>query len=436
MNYYSDYIIETFKSVYKIDPSINLSYGNSDSKISVQNKAFDYFNSEFINPPDIVWKKWLGIEIPFLFDNDNTLPIISYSESSAVVNYDIIGSAFFFLGNWQELDSTKRDNMGRYPFKESLQSQYNFAHLPVVNYYFDILKTAIEHVEDVTVERKLWNRSSFAVSVSHDIDKINSGWIEGSASALKKGRVDKALKGMLLKVFKKDPWDNLNDILELENQLQINSTFFFLTKKGNGNADYQFDEVSSYFRKIRENTSEVALHGCLNSYKDPEILKREAGYFDQKIKGLRFHFLKYDPTSYSEVLDQTGLEYDSSSGFAEHIGFRNGYCFPFRPFNHTLKKASNFISIPLVIMDATLRNKNYMDLQLNSLEQIRKITDEVENFGGLLTILWHNNYFSDFKFEGWSRLFINIINDLKSRGASFHTCEQISNTYKGNSGKV
>jgi hypothetical protein len=63
--------------------------------------------------------------------------------------------------------------MGIYQFKESLQSQYNFGHLPVVNYYFDILKFLLIGKVDASI------KETIRYYKSDDIGKImkqmNSG---------------------------------------------------------------------------------------------------------------------------------------------------------------------------------------------------------------------------------------------------------------------
>ena len=425
MSYYFDYIVQTFHTVYGNDFDLKISYGNSVSDILIKNYSNNFFDSVDPIPKNIVWKEWKGTKIPFLFSTDNSLPIINYKNNTAVINYDIIGSAFYFLSGWQEIHSKKRDEFGRYPFNETLQYKHELLVIPLVNYYFDILKSVIEKLSGKNVKRILWPDSNIAVSISHDIDKINSGWLEGGFSELKNGHFLSALKIILLKIFRKDPWDNLKEIISLEKQLEINSTFFFLTEKSPENADYSISQVEKYFSEIRSAKSEIALHGSIGSSSSSEKIISEKNKLPFKIKGNRFHFLMLEPTEYASNIDKSGLLYDSSLGFAEHIGFRNGFCFPFFPFNHLEKKAHAFIEIPLMLMDTTLKKDSYMGTDNSRDLKIESLISEVEKFNGLISILWHNNYFSNFKYEGWRDKFINLINRTKNSNPCYLTKSEI-----------
>lgn len=406
---------------------MSIGYGPGESDILIINSSESFFHTAEPSPAAITWKEWNNTRIPFIGSEDDSAPIVSFEDEKAVVNYDIIGSAFYFLSGWQEIHSDKRDEFGRFPYKESFQFQHDLMTIPVVNYYFDILKSVLEQLSKKSLERNLWPESEYAVSLSHDIDKINSGWLEGGYSEFKKGRILSALKIFSTKFFSKDPWDNIDEIVKLEAELDVKSTFFFITKKGGGNADYPISQVRKYFPEILSAHSEVALHGSLGSSKDPKRISKEAHILDHHTLGNRFHFLMFDPTSHGPILDKTELQYDTSFGFAEHIGFRNGFCFPFYPYDHENKKAFNFVEIPLLIMDATLSNPAYMGLDKNQDRKVITVVSETKKFNGLLTILWHNNYFSDFKYAGWKEKYVDLIESSKTHKAKFFTKSEITN---------
>jgi len=50
-----------------------------------------------------------------------------------------------------------------------------------------------------------------------------------------------------------------------------------------------------------------------------------------------------------------GLAYDSSLGFAETCGFRNGANFAFPPYDFEREGPCSFLEIPLAIMDGSLQ---------------------------------------------------------------------------------
>ena len=105
-----------------------------------------------------------------------------------------------------------------------------------------------------------------------------------------------------------------------------------------------------------------------------------------------------------EVLEQTALKYDATLGFAEHIGFRRGTCFPFYLYDFKRKQISTILEFPLIIMDTTLIHAKYMKIsQHETLHQIEPLIAEVKKFHGVLSVLWHNTSFSDYKYTGWKK---------------------------------
>jgi hypothetical protein len=46
--------------------------------------------------------------------------------------------------------------------------------------------------------------------------------------------------------------------------------------------------------------------------------------------------------------------YDTTFGYNDLVGFRNGMCYPFRPYNLNTASEVNILEIPLALMDGTL----------------------------------------------------------------------------------
>jgi len=90
------------------------------------------------------------------------------------------------------------------------------------------------------------------------------------------------------------------------------------------------------------------------------------------------------------MVEEAGLTYDSTLGFPETVGFRNGANFAFPPYDFKREKAYEFLEIPLVIMDGGLQAAS-----VASRAKPQEIADEVLNesrkygWGGI-SALWHN----------------------------------------------
>lgn len=139
-------------------------------------------------------------------------------------------------------------------------------------------------------------------------------------------------------------------------------------------------------------------------------------YFRNPVLGNRFHFLLYQPEQTGTIIEKANLSYDSTIGFSEFPGFRNSFCFPFQPYDISNDRPYRFIEIPLNVMDGTLRKNLHLDPS-KIMTTIDPLLSEVKKFGGVLTILWHNTHFSDYKYEGWGKAYRQILTYYHQKAA-------------------
>jgi hypothetical protein len=332
----------------------------------------------------------------------------------------------------------------RFPFHSSLQNKLGITSIPVVNYYFDIIKTAIETIYTIELKPSLWKNHNMAFCLTHDIDRIHSGWLEEGFSALKQGRPLSTLRLIKERIIYRDIWNNLTEILDIEQKHGVCSSYFFLPRKGKSHfskpAEYDISDIdkkwsnSDYdisaspfpeiFHAINQNNSEVGLHGSIGTHLDLDRLKMDMQNIPVQLNGIRFHLLNFHIKKTWDILEKSGLKYDSTLGFAEAPGFRNGIAFPFYPFNHKQLSPYRILEIPMIIMDGTFTTYLH-ESAVEAWPQIQKLIDEVERFNGCLTVLWHNHFFSEFKFKGWGNLYEKIIAEGINRNAFLGSGEQI-----------
>jgi len=95
-------------------------------------------------------------------------------------------------------------------------------------------------------------------------------------------------------------------------------------------------------------------------------------------------------------------------------------------FDFAQNKISAVLEIPLIVMDTTLRNKKYMGFTPEQTrDKIFKLVDEVKKFNGVFTLLWHNTFFSDYKFTGWKQIYLNILEYCNNNNALITTNRDI-----------
>jgi hypothetical protein len=89
-------------------------------------------------------------------------------------------------------------------------------------------------------------------------------------------------------------------------------------------------------------------------------------------------------------------------GYADVAGFRLGTSRPVCRIDALSRRLSALTLHPLVIMDATLSESNYMDMNFEeALVYAASLTEQVRQFNGELTLLWHNS--SVVEGEGYHR---------------------------------
>jgi len=416
---------------------VSVSYGHEgDAKIRIRkgNTASLERGEQYI-PEDhqIVWKSWKGTRVPFFF-GDDTGDLITQSGDQYYISQDIIASAFYLLSGWQEHFCTDFDRYGRFPYGLSLQKRLGITGKPIVNYYFDILKTVMEQASGKPVATVSWNGNPYALCLTHDIDSCESAWLQGSLHALKKGNPVTPFLLLAKKLAGRDGWFNFSEIVNLERQYGANSTFFFLATHlpgmGVKNADYRLSrsKFTAVQALITGSGSEVGIHGSAGTSTDPDRLNAELSCFRVPVHGNRFHFLLYSAAVSGKIIDETGLNYDASLGFAEEPGFRNSFCFPFRPWDIQHDRPFQHTEIPLTLMDGTLQK--YLGLlPAQAYLYTVPLFEEVRKFGGCMTVLWHNTHFSAYKYPGWKEVYMNILEKAAGEDASLLSCSMLLDLY-------
>lgn len=276
-------------------------------------------------------------------------------------------------------------------------------------------------------------KKSFAVCLTHDIDAVNYKLLR-VANILRDGKYTRkqALKMAFNKISKRCNllW-NFRDIMDLEEKYGGKSTFFFMAL-GKGDKDYTYDigRLRSDIKDISQRGWGVGLHGGHEAYRDISKLKIEKAKLEsvlgKPVIGYRNHYLKFKIPDTWKILSGAGFRYDSSLGYPEHVGFRNGMCHPFKPYDLNAKMAVDLIEIPLNIMDGTF--DEYMKTDMNTSWTIsKKLIDTVQKHGGVLTVVWHNS----FMINDWLHLYEKILKYSREKGAWIASGEEILNNAMG-----
>ena len=266
----------------------------------------------------------------------------------------------------------------------------------------------------------------FAVCLTHDIDLLKP-------NSLRNLRFPGPLKSLLRRASRKfrAAW-GFDKIMDLEQSFGAKSTFFFMAI-GNGEQDFNYNvsELEDEIRAIVQRGWEVGLHGGHEASVDLGRMMAEKTRLEKvtgrSVLSYRNHYMKLKIPMSWRNLAAAGFRTDSTLGYADTVGFRNGMCHPFMPFDLESKSTINLIELPLAVMDTTLYS--YMGLDsTKAWEVIKPLIEQVEQLNGVFTLLWHNTYMLGDKLE----LYRKILEYCHRKGAWMTDADEVAKWWRDN----
>lgn len=396
--------------------------------------AIQIAEPDFMDPlthlHEIGWGKWKEKEIPFILNSSLPETIIEKTSDGRVkINADILSAGWYLMSGMQENTDKSRDKYGRFTHSQSLQKKLNITTVPVVNYYFDILKKAIEMSQNVSID----SHRVFSGTVTHDIDEVLSGWKHRIRTSLENKDYARACFFGISQVFRPfSPWKNLEHLAAYNSSKGVHSTFFFLPRNNKQdsikNADYPLAHpyITKQLESLKKSNHEIGVHGSYRTHDIASELIADKQQISLKTVSNRFHFLQFDLSKTPQVLASSKFAIDSTLGFQEHIGFRNSICTPFYLYDFEQDIPFEWVEVPLNVMDCTLEFEEYMGLSPErALIEIKNLTQEIIKFNGNICLNWHNTYFSEYEKEAWKNLYKELIDWLIEQNCEFKTLREL-----------
>lgn len=331
-----------------------------------------------------------------------------------VVRHDLVKSAFYLLSAYQEWASDEVDQWGRFPYESSIQARLGVEHVAVVNHYFRWMVEAIVRQCELSgvkcrVKSPLGGPS---LHLSHDVDLaryftlrkalLRCAQVVGVRPCdTSRRRLAGAAVRLLLNLcglrHDRDPYWSFAYIQDNEAFIGHKSEWFFLPDDGGPfPPDYDFaadPDIRTLIGELARRGNTVSLHAPINCQSSADYAHWHKALLDvcpSLSRHVRQHFLALRGVESFRAMEEAGLTADFSFGFSRHEGFRNSYCFPFRPFDHERQRAIGITCVPLALMDVSClvhRRMTYDEVFLAAGEML----DEVRAFGGVFSTLWHNS---------------------------------------------
>ncbi|TAJ11181.1 hypothetical protein DMA11_17950 [Marinilabiliaceae bacterium JC017] len=360
-------------------------------------------------------------------------------EGNLVFEHDLLRSAFYLLSGQQEYESREEVlKNGRYRYSDSIHKQLGICNKSIVNYYFDVIIDGLLQFAEfhgLKLKRKrLFNQFGFLLT--HDVDRVKYfsyretiyRWLQvfGLRKAhypLKRLR-KAAIASVLPTIFSclaHDPYWSFRRLRKVEKLAGFKSVWYFLNRDGSPHdARYYFSDtrIREEMDVLLKDGCEVGLHASIKASEDAEAMSMAVRELKENLNvpvvGVRQHFLRFIMPDTFFHQQKTGLRYDTTLGFAEREGFRNSYCWPFKPYDHENDRMMDIWEFPLALMDATLFE--YREQDYNQIEgSLDVLIQEVKKFGGLLVLLWHNCNTDEYYRPGITHFYKRLIWLIKAQ---------------------
>lgn len=276
------------------------------------------------------------------------------------------------------------------------------------------------------------DKKGFAVCLTHDVDILSypiAQRLEEGLLRLREKHVEESMRVFFtLGLMKQNPVNNFERIMSLEESFGARSTYFFKSlHKGEQDYNYDIGTVAKIMRNIIRRGGEVALHGERLSPESLNQIRREKKEIENvtgsNVTGYRSHALQFNIPQTWRLLKTAGFEYDSTIAHADCIGFRNGMCYPFKPYDITADEELDIYEIPLVLMDGQLFDYMKLDFD-NAWRLATELIRRSRNVNGVITICWHNHVLAQ---NGQFAFYTRLLQHLRDQGAWMTTGQQILN---------
>ncbi|MFC7231059.1 polysaccharide deacetylase family protein [Saliphagus sp. GCM10025308] len=274
---------------------------------------------------------------------------------------------------------------------------------------------------------------AFAVCLTHDVDRPYKTY-QAPYYALV-NRDPSQLRSLL---SRGRPYWQFEEIMALEDDLGVRSTFFFLNEQNLfrdksprewlrpanwkhfvGRYEITDPAIADVIRELDAGGWEVGLHGSYESPDDPVRLREEKSQLERilghEITGGRQHYLRLTRPDTWEIHRELGLRYDASLGSTDEVGFRHGYGL-LRPFD------DEFAVFPLTAMEVALLGPE-TDLE-SARERGYELLREAERNDAVATLLWHPRFFNEDEFGGYRQLYVDLVEYAQERNAWVGSCTE------------
>ncbi len=320
------------------------------------------------------------------------------------LQFDVLAMVFWCLSRYEEYQSFKPDNHGRFPAAASLLKQQGVLEEPVCDIAINTLF-------------KAWNlpvlkHCNITPTLDIDIAFAHAGrsWLRTLGAAIRSPLgLSKRLKSMI------NPGADPNNSYAYVQRLVENhpkTRIFWHCGMQTNHYDKQVNLDYKPFQEALRNMDKFArcgLHPSFAAYNDENALLKEKQYLEhilnRAVTDSRMHFIMLSlPDTYRSLLN-AGITDEYTMGYPDTPGFRAGTSQSFFWYDLFAEEATSLKIHPFCIMEASC--KHYLQYSpAEAIEAGNKIKEGLRETGGDFCFIFHNESLgSQAAWNGWNSVF-------------------------------
>lgn len=358
------------------------------------------------------WYKYKVVIVPNgHLGNDLVLPFmgnvsatehVNGEKKTFVIADDIIYTCFFFISRAEELMVAERDEHGRFAAKNSILGEHNRLQIPLLDEYARSVMKMLELPLP---------KSDYAhIYLTHDIDTIAQyRHLRGFIGGWLRDGMDPVLDAV--EDIKNDPAYTFPWLVKQDKRIANAEVIYFVKDTPGKGYDYPQYKLHGmdWTRLYKYLKSKKVQFGLHSSYYGT-LPSRRLRTIDYRMH--RSHYLRCS-IDQMQALADAGFTDDFTMGFADQAGFRLQTTRAVRWINPKTMELTNMTLHPLMVMDCTLSNANYMGLTEDEAYYFcQRLFEKVRQHNGDLCLLWHNSILNSKTYhkELYSEILTHIIN--------------------------
>ncbi len=305
-------------------------------------------------------------------------------------------------------------------------------------------------------------KAAFALFLSHDVDQIHDRELLRVLADLnhirrclfngENGDVSLAARRIARSLLRPKPASrDFETILNIEARYGYRSTWFLLHDKywARQGSRYSFrcPEIRHIARMILEAGGELAVHGGYYRFNSAELYRESMDavekHFGVKPCGIRNHLLRFSEPHTWKAQEEAGFAYDATWGKPNHLGPLGERHLPFFPSDSIRPEDGrrsdgtlnahpptlNILELPITVMDVTLFRYHSLEGKA-ALEAAWQAIQPTVAARGLVSLLWHNNYFNEPEYWDWQMVYEELLTRLASLNPWCATGAEISRWWR------